>query len=72
MLKVEIDIAAEKSRLTKEIEKNTKEIEKMKVKLDNPNYALRAPAELVAKDQARVSELNAIVATLTQQLAKLS
>lgn len=72
MLKVEIDVAAEKLRLTKEIEKNTKEIEKMKVKLDNPNYALRAPAELVAKDQARVSELNAIVATLTQQLAKLS
>lgn len=72
MLKVEIDVAAEKSRLTKEIEKNTKEIEKIKVKLDNPNYALRAPAELVAKDQARVSELNAIVATLTQQLAKLS
>jgi len=72
MLKVEIDVAAEKLRLAKEVEKNNKEIEKMKIKLDNPNYALRAPADLVARDKVRIEELNEIVAQLEQQLAKLS
>ena len=71
MLKVEIDVAAEKIRLTKEIEKNNKEVEKMQVKLNNPQYVERAPADLVAKDTKRVNELNAIIAQLQTQLAKL-
>jgi valyl-tRNA synthetase len=71
MLKVEIDVAAEKIRLTKEIEKNNKEVEKMQVKLNNPQYVERAPADLVAKDTKRVNELNAIITQLQTQLSKL-
>lgn len=71
MLKVEIDVAAEKVRLAKEIEKNNKEVEKMQVKLNNPQYVERAPAELVAKDTKRVNELNAIITQLQTQLTKL-
>lgn len=71
MLKVEIDVAAEKVRLSKEIEKNTKEADKLQMKLDNPQYRERAPQELVAKDSARVNELRAVISQLEQQLAKL-
>jgi valyl-tRNA synthetase len=71
MLKVEIDVAVEKIRLTKEIEKNNKEVEKMQVKLNNPQYVERAPADLVAKDTKRVNELNTIISQLQSQLAKL-
>jgi valyl-tRNA synthetase len=71
MLKVEIDVEAEKLRLAREIEKHSKEVEKMQVKLDNPNYVARAPKDLVERDTARVSELNGVIAQLQQQLTKL-
>lgn len=71
MLKVEIDVEAEKVRLTREIEKHSKEAEKMQVKLDNPNYVARAPKDLVERDTARVTELNSMISQLKAQLAKL-
>ena len=71
MLQVEIDVGAEKIRLTREIEKQSKEVEKMQVKLDNPNYVARAPKDLVERDTARVNELNSVITQLQAQLAKL-
>lgn len=71
MLQVEIDVAAEKVRLTREIEKNAKEADKLQLKLDNPQYRERAPQELVIKDSARVDELRGVITQLEQQLAKL-
>lgn len=71
MLKVEIDVAVEKIRLSKEIEKYTKEVDKLRLKLDNPKYVERAPANLVELDTARVNELNILVIQLQSQLAKL-
>ena len=71
MLKVELDVGVEKIRLAREIEKNSKEVEKMLVKLDNPNYANRAPADLVARDTLRVNELRQVLSKLEQQLANL-
>lgn len=71
MLKVEIDVAVEKIRLSKEIEKHTKEVDKLRLKLDNPKYVERAPANLVELDTARVNELNILVIQLQSQLAKL-
>ncbi len=71
MLQVEIDVAAEKIRLTREIEKNAKEAEKLQLKLDNPQYRERAPQELVTKDSARIDELRVVITQLEQQLAKL-
>lgn len=72
MLKVEIDVEAEKLRLAREIEKHSKEVEKMQVKLDNPNYVARAPKDLVERDTARVNELNNMINQLKAQLAKLA
>ena len=72
MLQVEIDVGAEKIRLTREIEKQSKEVEKMQVKLDNPNYVARAPKDLVERDTARVNELNSVITQLQAQLAKLA
>lgn len=72
MLKVEIDVAVETARLTKEIEKHSKEVEKLRLKLDNPKYLERAPANLVALDTTRVNELNGVIAQLQAQLAKLA
>ena len=57
--------------LMAKIEKNNKEVEKMQVKLNNPQYVERAPADLVAKDTKRVNELNAIITQLQTQLSKL-
>ncbi len=71
MLSVEIDVAAEKLRLQKEIDKNTKELEKITSKLANPAYAERAPKDLVERDTTRVKELEKIVAGFGVQLAKL-
>ena len=71
MLKVEIDVEAEKIRLTREIEKHSKEVEKMQIKLNNPNYLERAPKDLVERDTARVNELNLIITQLQAQLVKL-
>lgn len=72
MLKVEIDIDAEKIRLNKEIEKNTKELEKIMQKLDNKSYLDRAPKDLVERDTLRANELKQTVAGFNLQLSKLA
>lgn len=72
MLTVEIDIAVEKVRIAKEVEKNTKELEKIKLKLDNPAFTARAPKDLVERDTLRANELEQIIAGFTLQLAKLN
>ena len=71
MLKVELDSGVEKLRLIKEIEKNNKELEKMQSKLDNSSYLDRAPADLVARDRARVADISSILMQLELQLNKL-
>jgi valyl-tRNA synthetase len=71
MLQVEVDVAAERTRLTKELDKQVQEMEKLEQKLANPNYRERAPQQLVARDQARVAELTAVAQQLQSQLAKL-
>ena len=49
-----VDLAEERERLKKEIEKAEKEIAGIEGRLNNPNFVARAPAEVVAKDRARV------------------
>lgn len=72
MLKVEIDIKAEKVRLAKEIDKHAKESEKIEVKLNNPSYKERAPSDLVIRDESRVNELKSMINQLKLQLEKLN
>jgi valyl-tRNA synthetase len=71
MLKVEIDVAAEKERLKKEIEKLEKQIAAAQGKLANEGFVARAPAAVVEQEKQRVAEFTAMLDKLKPQLAKL-
>ena len=71
MLKVEIDVAAEKERLKKEIEKLEKQISIAQGKLSNEGFVARAPAAVVDQEKQRVAEFTATLEKLKPQLAKL-
>jgi valyl-tRNA synthetase len=71
ILKIEIDIAAERERLSKETARLQAEIGKANGKLNNESFVARAPAEVVAQEKARVAEFSASLEKLQVQLAKL-
>ncbi|MEZ5983077.1 MAG: valine--tRNA ligase [Parvularculaceae bacterium] len=54
-----IDIAAERARLTKEIDKCVKEVSAIDKKLGNANFVERAPVEVVEENRERRAEYEA-------------
>ncbi len=72
MLKVEIDVAAECARLSKESAKLAIEIDKAEVKLTNPAFADKAPPAVVAQERERLAGFKQKYATMQAQLKKLA
>lgn len=70
-LKGLVDVAEEEKRLLKEIAKLDKEIEQFSKKLDTPSFVDRAPADIVAKEKAKLSEVTAKKAVLEESLGKI-
>jgi valyl-tRNA synthetase len=55
-LEGQIDPAAEKTRLTKEVEKINSEIVKVEQKLANPNFTQKVPPAVLAEHQKRLQD----------------
>jgi valyl-tRNA synthetase len=66
-----IDIAAEKARLLKEIDKATKEVAGLDGRLNNPAFVAKAPEAVVEEQRERREEMIQLVATLTGAIARL-
>jgi valyl-tRNA synthetase len=71
MLQVEIDVQAERERMTKEVLRIEGEIAKVNGKLGNESFVARAPAAVVAQEQERLVNFSSTLAKLHEQLAKL-
>jgi valyl-tRNA synthetase len=71
MLKVEIDVAAERERLSKEITRLETEIGKAEAKLGNESFVARAPAAVVAQEKERMANFSATLVKLREQFGKL-
>jgi valyl-tRNA synthetase len=71
MLQVEIDVQAERERMSKEVLRIEGEIAKVNGKLGNESFVARAPAAVVAQEQERLVNFSSTMAKLREQLAKL-
>ena len=67
-----IDKDAETARLNREIEKINKQLQGVMGRLNNPSFADKAPANVVAQVQKQADEQQSALEQLQQQLAKIA
>jgi len=72
MLKIELDVAAEKVRLSKELARVSGEIEKARTKLGSESFVSRAPAPVVQQERARLNDFVELAAKLQAQLERIA
>ena len=68
---MEIDVAAEKARLGKEVARLQGEIAKANGKLGNEAFVAKAPPAVIEQEKKRVAEFGATLARLQEQLQRL-
>jgi valyl-tRNA synthetase len=66
-----VDVQAERQRLGRELRKVDEELARSEAKLGREDFRQRAPAEVVARVEARRGEHLALRATLGEALARL-
>jgi valyl-tRNA synthetase len=68
---MEIDVAAEKARLTKEAARIEGELAKANGKLSNEAFVAKAPAAVIEQERARIAQFGATLERLREQLRRL-
>ncbi|CAM8662098.1 ValS Valyl-tRNA synthetase [Comamonadaceae bacterium] len=68
---VEVDVAAEKIRLGKEVTRLEEQITKASVKLSNEAFVAKAPAAVLEQERKRVADFAATLEKVKEQLARL-
>ena len=71
MLNIEIDVAAEKVRLQKEIDRLTLEIKKAESKLGNKNFVAKAPEAVISQEKERLESFSISLDKFVKQLDSL-
>ena len=71
MLKVEIDVAAEKQRLQKEIDKLAIELKKADGKLANQSFIEKAPESVITQEKERQKKFSEDLQKFKEQLSRL-
>ncbi len=67
-----VDLAEEKARVSKELDKVRADLARLDKKLSNEGFLSKAASEIVEKDRNKAAELRETVATLEAQLAELA
>ncbi|OQW88387.1 MAG: valine--tRNA ligase [Rhodoferax ferrireducens] len=70
-LYMEVDVAAEKARLGKELARLEGEIVKANGKLGNESFVARAPAAVIDQERKRLADFEVTVTKIQDQLARL-
>jgi valyl-tRNA synthetase len=66
-----VDLAAERARLDKETADVTAMLDRSRAKLANAEFVAKAPADVVSKEQAKVTEFEAMLGKLSAQRSDL-